>query len=169
MDGEPEPPAGPDALDRAVLGLWFVWLGLLGGVTAITTVAVAFTALNDPLAKELEWPFFGLCVLVTLASLVAAVVVPSMIPTPERSPESPEPFPGYSAFAARFLLRVGLVEGAGILSIVGLFVTGSWLQLACVAVSVGAMIAARPTRAAIEAFIASRRDSGTGNRPTSSW
>lgn len=156
----------PDVpLDRALFGLRFVWLGLLVGGAVITVVlggcvaAGLFPGANLP--EELTYIFAAP---VPLGLFAAYVVFPKFAQRdPRKAMESlkaqggdvdpqwvkctpDDPYYWFPTFAAQFFIRLGLVEGTIIMTVVFFVVAGNWVLLFVTLPAFAALILEQPTR-----------------------
>ena len=175
MSEEPQP-AADQKLDQALMGSLFIWLGLTIGLTimAIMIVIVQAFTLDGPLLDSPEIGYAFLLV-VPLGLLGAFFVAPKLTKDPaevirrsrsndptafaawEGTTEA-DPYYWLPAFMGEFFMKVGLLEGPGVICVVAFLLTGEWVILAGAGVMLAALISQMPTRAKFDAWAANARD-----------
>ena len=150
MDGETESPAdGPPPAGMAVLTL--VWLALSTGLAVMTA---ALGLLRAAVAGEppLNPPEVGYAFLLAVPAGLAVAFV--LLPGMWRSPPAEEtPAGWFGAYQAAFIARAAVVEGAGVLTAAGFFLSGLWPVLFGPVVMLAALVGMRPGRAGYEAWV----------------
>ncbi len=181
MSGEPQPGERGDKLDRGLFTLKAVWFGLFSGALVLTIAMAAIVVSKDgvPLADlgELGYLFLlavpgGLIgaylivpaltakepgVLVRSAGGRAATMYEGWNGTPAE-----EPYYWFPVYASQLIPRAAMLEGSAILCAVGFLITANWAVLGGALVMIAALVAAVPTRSAVESFAESMRGRGTG-------
>jgi hypothetical protein len=178
MSGEPEPTAGGEKLSGALVGLTFVWLGLVLGLVIMTVVmAVAAVMMGEPILDMPELAY-GALLLVPLGLVGAFVVAPMATPTdPEKAGRvlkdargvntwagtpPDDPYYWFPVYAAGFFIRAAMLEGSAITLVVFFLLTANWVVLGGVAVLAAALITQRPTRAKYDTWLEEVRQRQAG-------
>lgn len=152
------------ALDKGLMGVWFVWLGLVLGtiIIAAVLIGVVFVGeLPDAGLGDLAYLFL---IPVPLSLVAAYVLVPMFSsknpvalvqsasaqvnkPDPAWQQCTPEdPYYWFPAFCAQWFVRIGLLEGPNMILLVGFVATTNWVLLAGTVPLFAAMLVEAPTR-----------------------
>jgi hypothetical protein len=182
MGDESQPTSSEAKLSGSLLGLKFIWLGLVLGVVIIAVVLIVtmLTAIDGPMV-DLSELGYGSLLLVPLGLFGAFVIAPMVGPhDPEKagrkstdedgkndwigtSPDDPNYW--MPLYASQFFVRGGILDGAMIIMLTLLVATGVWWILGGVAVLLAALIAQKPTVEKFNAWLedvkARRANSGT--------
>ena len=181
MSGEPEPAAGRDKLSGALLGMTFVWLGLVVGLLLMTGILAAVAVMMGEPMLDMPELAYGALFLVPLGLVGAFVVAPMLAPTDPatagRAMKNPagvadwegtppdDPYYWFPVYAAGFYVRAGLLEGPAIMLLVFFLLTVNWVLLSGVAVLAAALIAQMPTRSKYDAWLEDVRQRQAGGSP----
>jgi hypothetical protein len=177
MSGEPEPPTGRDKLSGALVGITFVWLGLVLGLLILSGVLTLVIIMNGPIVDEPELGYAAL-LFVPVGIIGAFVVAPMMAPTsPEKAAWSmkdstgsstwagtppDDPYYWFPVYASGFFVRAGMLEGSSVIMLICFVLTANWALLGGVAVLAGLLIAQRPVRTKYDAWLEDVRQRQTG-------
>lgn len=148
MDDRNGTPDGPDDTDRRLAGLRGMVIALAGGLTVVAGILIfSGTRLNGPIAPDpmIAYVFFGIGMGVLVGGQIAAPFVRA--PLVARAAAANTERERFAAFSGWTILRAALLEGPGLLFVVGFFVTQNWLVVAPVPVLLALLLTLAPTRA----------------------
>jgi hypothetical protein len=162
MSEEPLPTPSEKKVASALVGAWFIWLGLVLGllIVAIVLVVTAITVFEGGMV-DLPELGYGSLLLVPLSLFGAFVLAPMFGPNDpakagqgwqgEDGPSDwvgttpDDPYYWMPLYGAQFFVRAGLLDGPAIMMLVLFLATGVWWILGGVAVLLAALIAQKPT------------------------
>jgi hypothetical protein len=165
-------------MSSALLGLTFVWLGLVLGLLIIAGVMVVCSVLMEGPMLDLPELGYAALLFVPVGIVGAFVVAPMVAPNnPEKAARSmddatassawvgttpDDPYYWFPMYSAGFFIRAGMLEGSAIIMAILFLVTANWALLGGVAVLAGLLIAQRPDRAKYDAWLEDVRQRQTG-------
>jgi hypothetical protein len=171
MDAEPQPEIDrARLLSSALLGFRLVWMGLFVGAMLITLIMVGLVASELIGSNELGDIAYIFIVPVPVGLFAAYIILPmlspkipealkkdgkaiggNLDPLSERAGEE-ELYKLLPIYASQFFLRMGLLEGPVIITLIGFLLTANWALLVLALPMFAAMAIEMPTHARYRAW-----------------